>query len=263
MRVPVRALLSALALVALGATVLWAADPPYAGSWKLNPAKSDFGETTVTYEELSDGQMKATADGQSYTFKVDGKEYSTPWGTSSSWKSIDANTWEVTTKVKEKVVGTATLKVAADGKTLSIAGRNINAAGEASENTAVYQRVSGGAGLAGKWKTENLEIGAPGTMTISPNGADGLTLTFVDEDGSCSAQFGGADAPAKGPIWPDGWTCALAKAGADAFQLTWKKDGKLMYEEKLTVSADGQTLTDVSGAPGAGEQVTVVFDRQE
>ena len=49
-----------------------AADAPYAGSWKMNVAKSDFGDTTVTYEQMSGGEMKATMDGQSYTFKTDG-----------------------------------------------------------------------------------------------------------------------------------------------------------------------------------------------
>ena len=31
-------------------TAMAAADLPYAGKWKMNPAKSNFGETTVTYQ---------------------------------------------------------------------------------------------------------------------------------------------------------------------------------------------------------------------
>ena len=50
-----------------------AADAPYAGKWKMNVAKSNFGDMTVTYEQMAGGEMKATADGQSYTFKTDGK----------------------------------------------------------------------------------------------------------------------------------------------------------------------------------------------
>ena len=98
MRVPVRAVVMSLALVGMGAAVLFASDPPYVGTWKLNPAKSNFGETTVTYEQMAGGQMKLTADGQSYTFKTDGKEYLTPWGNSAEWKALDANTWAVTNK---------------------------------------------------------------------------------------------------------------------------------------------------------------------
>ena len=57
-----------------------AADAQYAGKWKMNTAKSNFGDTTLTYEQLSGGEMKVTADGQSYTFKTDGKDNMTPWG---------------------------------------------------------------------------------------------------------------------------------------------------------------------------------------
>src|SRR5262249_4670189 len=142
-------------LIALAAANLWAADPAYIGKWKLNPAKSDFGESTVTYDQTAGGEMKLTADGQSYTFKTDGKEYSTPWGGSALWKSVNANTWETTNKVNGKVIGTATLKLSADGKTLTVDSKNIKATGEASNDSAVYDRVTGSAGLAGKWKTKN------------------------------------------------------------------------------------------------------------
>ena len=262
MRVSVRPVFLVLALVGIGATVLWASDPPYAGRWKLNPAKSDFGETTVTYEEMADGQMKFTADGQSYTFKTDGKDYPTPWGTSSAWKALDPKTWEVTSKANAKIVFTATLKLAADGKTLTVDAKNIKATGETSNDVAVYQRLSGGASLAGQWKTKNLKIGSPGTMSISPSGSDGLTLTFVEEKGTCSAKFDGKDYPATGPIWPSGWTCAIANSGATALAVTWKREGKVMYKDTLTPSADGKTLIDVSAAPATTEKVKAVYDRQ-
>ena len=262
MRVLVRPTVFALVLVGMGAAVLWASDPPYAGRWKLNPAKSDFGETTVTYEKLADGQMKFTADGQSYTFKADGNEYPTPWGGLSAWKAIDANTWEVTTKVNAKVVGTATLKLTADGKTLTVDAKNIDATGKASNDVVVYQRLSGGPGLAAKWKTKNVKIGSPGTLSISPSGSDGLTLTFVEQKGNCSAKFDGKNYPATGPIWPSGWTCAIAKSGATAFDVTWMRDGKVMYKDTLTLSADGKILIDMGTAPGTTEKVKAVYERQ-
>src|ERR1035438_409290 len=52
-----------------------AADLPYAGKWKVNLAKSDFGQTTVTYESLPGGEWQTTAFGVTYKFKMDGKEY--------------------------------------------------------------------------------------------------------------------------------------------------------------------------------------------
>lgn len=45
--------LSALGLVA--ASVLSAADAPYIGKWKLDPAKSQFAGQTVLIEKTADG----------------------------------------------------------------------------------------------------------------------------------------------------------------------------------------------------------------
>src|SRR4051794_30763183 len=95
-----------------------AADAPYAGKWKMNPAKSNFGDTTATYEQMPGGEMKATADGQSYTFKLDGKDNMTPWGVTTAWKKVDGSTWEVTEKANGKVTSTSTMKLSGDGKML-------------------------------------------------------------------------------------------------------------------------------------------------
>jgi len=39
-------------VLTLAAVTVAAADRPYLGKWKMNAAKSDLGETTVTYEQL-------------------------------------------------------------------------------------------------------------------------------------------------------------------------------------------------------------------
>lgn len=99
-------------------------------------------------------------------------------------------------------------------------------------------------------------------MSITASGPDSVSLTFVEEKGACSAKFDGKDHPATGPIWPSGWTCLVAKSGASALDVTWKKDGRVMNKDTLTPSADGKTLTNVSGAPATTEKVKVVYDRQ-
>jgi hypothetical protein len=241
---------------------LLAADPPYAGKWKLNAAKSDFGETTLTYEKTSGGEMKATADGQSYTFKADGKDYPTPWGVTVSWKNIDANTWETSEKVNGKLVSTSTLKVSPDNKTLAVDSKRAKATGEASNDSIVLNRVSGDSGLVGKWKTKNFKMSSPTTVDIAAKGAEGLTLTYVDEKGICDAMFDAKDHPARGPMWPPGWTCSISKNGARGFDLAWKKDGKPMYKTTLTVSSDGKTLTESGSAAAVNERVKMVYDRQ-
>jgi len=239
-----------------------AADAPYAGKWKMNVAKSDMGETTLTYEQMSGGEWKATMDGQSYTFKTDGKEAATPWGTTTSWKAVDATTWDVTDKVNGKVMDTTKVKLSADGKTLTLDSKRMKADGGSSNDSVTFQRVSGGPGLAGKWKTKKMTSSSPDSLVLTPKGSDGLTVAMADEAGACDARFDGKDYPAKGKMWPAGWTCAIAKNGARGFDLTWKKDGKEMYKTTLTVSEDGKTLTETGGAAASGEKIKMVYDRQ-
>ena len=47
---------------------------------------------------------------------------------------------------------------------MTIDTKRMKANGESSNDTMTLQRVSGGPGLAGKWKTKNVKISAPGTM---------------------------------------------------------------------------------------------------
>jgi hypothetical protein len=249
------------AIVTLGSAIALAADMPYAGKWKLNFAKSDFGQSTVTYEQLSGGEMKMTADGQSFTFKADGHDYPTPWGNTAAFKSLGADSWEETDKANGKLTGTSMIKLSADGKSLTVTSKVMQADGGSHEDSAVYERVSGGTGLAGKWKTKNLKSTGPTVMEIAA-GSDGLKLMSVNEGGVCDAKFDGKDYPSTGAMWPAGWTCMIAKSGARGFDLTYKKDGKTMYKSTVTASSDGKTLMETGGAPGTNEKFKAVYDRQ-
>jgi hypothetical protein len=239
-----------------------AADAPYAGKWKMNAAQSNFGETTVTYEQMPGGEMKFTMDGQSYTFKTDGKDTMTPWGLTQAWKVIDTKTWEMIEKANGKVTATSTLKLSDDGQSLAMDSKRMKADGGSSDDSMTFQRVSGGPGLAGKWKTKNLTSSSPETLTLTPKGSDGLTVTLGNEGSVCDAKFDGKPYPAAGPMWPAGWTCVVARNGARAIDLTWKKDGKDLYKSTLTASADGKTLTETGSAVGVSEKYTVVYDKQ-
>src|ERR1043166_3232821 len=141
-----------------------AADAPYAGNWKMNVAKSNFGDTTITYEQLAGGEMKATMDGQSYTFKTDGKDNGTPWGMTIAVKAVDAKTWETTEKANGKVMATGTMKLSADGKMIEMDVKRNKAEGGTSNESMTFERVSGGPGFAGKWKTRKMTSSSPDTL---------------------------------------------------------------------------------------------------
>jgi len=239
-----------------------AADAPYMGKWKMNVAKSNFGDTTMTYDQMPGGEMKVTMDGQSYTFKTDGRDNTTPWGTTMAAKAVDANTWEMTEKTNGKVSNNSTMKLSADGKMLTLDSKRVKADGGISNDSMTFQRVSGGLGLAGKWKTKNLTSSSPETLSLVANGTDGVTVTMGNEGGVCKAKFDCKDYPATGTMWPPGWTCVIAKSGDRAIDLTWKKDGKDMYKSTLAAASSGKVLTETGSAAGVSEKYTIVYDKQ-
>ena len=244
------------------AMTLVAADLPYAGKWKMNAAKSDFGGTTVTYTSLPSGEWQSTAEGQTTRFKMDGKDYPDPYGGEVAWKAIDAATWEMTAKLNGKVLSTDTLKLSADGANLTVTTKGKKPNGDPIDTTVSAQRVSGGPGLQGKWKTRNLKTGSPSLLELTPSGADGLSYKVADMGLTCDGKLDGKDYPCSGPTLAPGWTVAMTKAGARSLDLSVKKDGKTLYKVAYSAAADGKTLTETGGATATTEKVKVVYDRQ-
>jgi hypothetical protein len=239
-----------------------AGDLPYAGRWKLNVAKSDFGETTATYAKVGSDEMQFTMAGQSYKFKVDGKDYPSLLGRSSAWKQIDPNTWETLTKQNGTLIATDTTKLSVDGNTMTVHSKGPKPAGGTFEQTTVYSRVSGGPGLEGKWKTKNIQTSAPTVLELAPSGSDGLSVRIPDFKINADLKFDGKDYPATGPAMPPGLTLAIKKTGPRSFDLVEKQNGKPLFNLSFEVSADGKTLTETGGPVGVDEKFKAIYERQ-
>ncbi|HEU4938888.1 MAG TPA: hypothetical protein VFT39_20705 [Vicinamibacterales bacterium] len=250
------------AIAAAAVVALVAADPPYMGKWKMNPAKSDFGETTVTYEQLPSGEMQATMAGASYKFKLDGKEVPATFGTTATWKTLSANKWETTWKLNGKTLTTDTLTLSPDGKAMTVNSKGKKPNGEMLDDTVVAERVSGSSGLAGKWRTKNVKSAAPSVLEIAASGADGVVFKIVDMDLTCNGKFDGKDHPCSGPTLGPGWTASFANAGPRALDMSIKNNGKEFFKLSYSVSADGKTLTESGTATGPNEKTKVVYDKQ-
>jgi hypothetical protein len=242
------------------AIAAFAADPPYAGKWRPNLAKSDFGQTTFTIESLPGGEWQATAFGNSYKFKMDGKDYPDGMGGTAAWKAVDGNTWQLTAKANGKVTETDTYKLDANGKSLTDDSKTMKTDGGSIDSSAVYDRVSGGPGLAGKWKTKKVS-GSSGEIEIIASGADGLTFKDLSQGMTCVGKTDGKDFPCTGPMMPPGFTVAYKKSGARSLGITVKKDGKTFFEATYTVAADGKTMTETGSAASGGDSFKIVLDR--
>lgn len=250
-----------LVLAAMTSAALVAADPPYAGAWKLNISKSDFGGPTVTYRKLASGEWQSTADGQSYKFNMDGRDYPDGLGDMAAWKSMDAKTWQTTWKTNGKTVSTDTLRLGADG-ILTVSTRGTKPNGETIDDAAVFQRVLGGPGLAGKWKSKSVRSASPLVLNLVTTDANGLTFEEPAYELSCEGKLNGKDYPCSGPTSAQGWGVAMTKTGASSFLMAIKKDGKPLYRYTYTASPDRKTLTVAGGAIATRETVKQIYDRQ-
>ena len=247
------------ALVILAAVSLVAADPAYVGKWKFNAANSQLTGDTITIASGADGTMTFDQQGFKYSFKTDGKEYPAPDGSMASWTQSSPDAWDVVVKGGEKVV--VTYHVVVKGETMSLAGKLPKPDGSTSDFSVAYKRMSGGPGLAGKWAST--EVKAPVLQVeVAAAAPDGVTIT--DDSGAIvSGQFDGKETPALGRLKGSKITTMFKRTGASGFEVTTKVDGKPMYAEVYSVSADGKTLT-IDGTPtnAPTEKYKVVFDRR-
>jgi hypothetical protein len=142
---------------ATSVSLLTQASDPFAGTWELNVAKSQYSpgpppkSQTRTYE-FSGQTVKYTAKGVDsegkpalvqYTASYDGKDYpltGDPDSDAISFKRIDASTIEFTQKKAGKVVITGKRTLAKDGKVMTIASTGTNAKGQAINSVQVFER---------------------------------------------------------------------------------------------------------------------------
>jgi hypothetical protein len=241
---------------------LTAAENPFAGTWKLNPAKSKFTGDTMKFEKTPAGVIRCSGSGMTYTFKVDGKVYTGPMGEAVAWKQIDDHTWETTYMQKRILLSTDTSKLSPDGKTMTVVSKGTKPNGETFQDTVVYERISGDKGLLGGWRDKEVKISSPATLEIKPSGQDGLLFKSVGYKWTCEAKFDGKDYPVTGPTVPAGSTVALKRTGPRSFESVRKQNGKPLFRSTWTVSPDGHTLT-LAGRPVAvDEPFTEVYERQ-
>ena len=132
--------------------------------------------------------MQYTADGMSYTFRVDGNDRPAQKGRTAAWKQIDMTTWETSTKLDGKLLATTTSKPSADGTSLTMEAKGPEPGGGSFDDTTVSQRASGGPGLPGKWKAKNFKSSAPPILEIAASGQDGLKLSVADFQATCDGK---------------------------------------------------------------------------
>lgn len=147
----------AVAMLILSAG-LRAAEDPFIGTWKLNPAKSKFDpgpapkNITPTYEPYGDDGLKITTvtvstKGQEskreYTVKFDGKEYPVPHDAGRdmvSSKRVNPYRHEGVGKLHGQVTGIWSRQISKDGQTLTLTTDGTTPQGEAKHDVRIFDK---------------------------------------------------------------------------------------------------------------------------
>ena len=145
----------ALLIWAVAASVCFAGDDAFMGTWKLNEAKSKIGagmakNSTVVYAQTGD-EVTITVDGMDggkavhhvWKGKFDGKDYPAT-GTDShstrAYSKVDASTLTYKVKKDGKEVGNGKVVIAADGKSRTVTENNTGKDAKEATTTAVYDK---------------------------------------------------------------------------------------------------------------------------
>ena len=235
------------------------AENPFAGTWKVDYSKSHVTGQTISFASEAGGAVLYTNSNGNYTFKPDGTDSKNTFGLTVQWKQIDDHTWKEFRKEGSMAV-TDTWTLSSDGNTLTVTASGTRPSGQQINETETFTRLAPGKGFFGKWTSTKYEDNSPTTAQIDANGDNGIIWHIPEIKASLALTFDGKEATPNGPSIPDGLTLSATKIGPRSFELTEKVKGKVVFRGQYTVSADGSTMTEVGGAPGAAP-VRVVFHK--
>jgi hypothetical protein len=259
-----RKFLLAVALLAVPVLSAAAANNPWIGTWKLDPAKSQFTGDTFTYSKAANGLLHFS-DGstENFDFGVDGKEYKMPSGYTTSWTAAGPSGWDSTTTLEGKVLDKVHRQLSADGKTLTITSTGTKPDGSSFADESVYTRVSGGSGLEGKWRSVKVKISSPSNFVMEASTPGSIKWVIPDYKESAAGKADGSDLPVTGPTAPAGLTIAVKLDSPTKHSYIAKMNGKPVGYAVQTLAKDGTSFTEIDWSPGKeSEKTTSVYVKQ-
>lgn len=237
--------LQSLLLASLLTCTAWAADDPFIGQWKLNPARS----------KLTD-EMKVTRVGEDkYTFDFGGGNPETVVVNGTDQPGFDGSTlsvaaegpgWKVIRKKDDHILITATWTLSKDGSSLTDDFTSFGQDGSPSNVKFVYRRAEGGgSGFAGDWVSASEAVNSVITFQISP--WERGTLSFTAAGATTHVIFDGKSA---------------RRLNLTALERFSRYQGKLIQTRRYELSRDLKTLTITARTVGHTVPNVFVFERQ-
>jgi len=240
------------------------AQSPFDGTWHVDPGKARMDQKPFTVY-TSGGWYHCVSCTPPYDVQADGQFHPVA-GQSFDAQSVtivDPHTMQFVSKKGDKTIEDDTVTVAADGKTCTIKSMTYPLNGSPAQNSSLsLKRVGmlrpGVHATSGNWvPLKFTDTEADLTFTFK---TDGDQLMYSDPTGdSYAAKLDGNDYPYKS-YGANG--VSLKKVDARTMEETDKRDGKAVNVSKMTVSADGKTMTIVAHDPQRDTTSTFVANRK-
>lgn len=240
--------LAAALLAALLIPSLAMAQSAFDGTWKFDLKTAKFPEKPDVYL-LQDGMYHCKTCAPTVDVKADGQDQKVgghPYYDMVSIKVVDDRTIQETDKKNGKTVATSKTWLSADGNTMMFefsdsSATNADPVTGKGQETRVAKGPAGSHAISGSWRMAKMDTLSDNGLTITYKIA-GDSLNMSSPTGqSYTAKLDGTEAPYKGD--PGTTSVSVKKVDNNTVEETDKRDGKVISVERMTVSADGKTMT--------------------
>ncbi len=251
--------------MALGAAMVTQAQSPFDGTWKTDLSQTKFSPKPLTYY-ISQGWYHCVTCNPAFDVAADGQEHAVAGQSydTISVTIVDPHSISVVTQKGGNPDYDQIRTVSADGKTLTVKTTGHPANGGAVDTFDTIAKRSGMApagvhATSGQWVIQKQSGSDNGLLTTYKSSADGLTMSAPTGE-AYTAKFDGADYPATGSHLFN--AVSLKKIDANTIEETDKQDGKVLDVLKMTVSANGKTMTVVDTDKVINRSETYVAKKQ-
>jgi hypothetical protein len=241
------------------ACAAWAAQDPFVGQWKLNPAKSQLIDQ-MKVESLGGNKYALDFGGGAENIVADGTDQPGAFGTLLSVTVEGPDSWKVVRKKDGRIMIIGMWQLSQDGSTLTDNYTEFPPNGSQSTVKYLYKRTAAGPGFAGTWESI-MPMDSAFVLQILSYEGDGLSFIRSAQD-TRNLKFDGKDYPNAAPGVPEGSTSSARRVDDRTLEITDKIKGKIMRTLRIELSPDHNMLTRTVRPVGQREPNVFVFERQ-
>jgi hypothetical protein len=254
-----RGLLLVLALCGVTG-MLWAAQDPFVGEWKLNPSKSKQTDV-MKVESLGGNKYAINFGGGAETLVADGTDQPGNFGTMLAVTIEGPDAWKVVRKKDGRMMLSAIWKLSEDGNSLIDKYTEFPPNAAPSTVNYLYKRTADGQSFAGTWES-SMPVDSAFPLRIQPYEGDGLSFLRSSPQAPRNMKFDGKDYPVGGRVVIEGATSSALRTDGRTLEITDKIQGKIIRTEHIELSPDLKTFSWIIHRIGQHDPDLFVYERQ-